>query len=86
MVSGELLPSGIQEIYDFLFFKLYLLSILYPEPALKLWQPVTLNSIHARVPKSTKERSAALTWSLCFKRCVVLYQEYGVLTGLLLVR
>ncbi len=52
-VTAKLLPSGRQEICDFLFFKLYLLSMRYPvEPLQVLWQPVTPMTIPMMVQRS----------------------------------
>ena len=52
-VTANRLPSGWQEICDFLFFKLYLLSMRYPvEPLQVLWQPVTPITIPMMVQRS----------------------------------
>ena len=52
-VTAKLRPSGRQEICDFLFFKLYLLSMRYPvEPLQVLWQPVTLSTIPIMMERS----------------------------------
>ena len=53
-VTAKLLPSGWQEICDFLFFKLYLPSMRYPvEPLQVLWQPVTPMAIPISVQRSS---------------------------------
>ncbi len=52
-VTANWLPWGRQEICDFLFFKLYLLSMRYPvEPLQVFWQPVTLSIIPMMVQRS----------------------------------
>ena len=53
-VTGERPPSAIQEIYDFLFFKLYLLSGSDHELLLKLWHPAIFKRIAAMVPSSSR--------------------------------
>jgi hypothetical protein len=55
-VTAEPPSSERQEIYDFLFFKLYLLSRLSPDLDRVLWQPVVLKSRPVRAPKSSSVR------------------------------
>ena len=53
-VTRALLPAAIQEIYDFLFFKLYLLSGSVHELLLKLWHPAIFKSIAVMVHRSSR--------------------------------
>ena len=77
-VTVAQLPSCEQEIYDFLFFKLYLQSCLYPELVRVLWQPVILKSIAAMVQRSKMFRYGvihagidSLKRSFCLIRVVI---------------